>query len=147
MSTSPVGIFVYGTLKQGGRNFYVAQQAGWMASRRAWIEGFRVYHLQPSAERVYSYPALLEGAGQVWGEIQTFANLEQALLILDKLEDVGGEYRRIAVTVRLDVVGESHGFEAQESVVAWAYAYSSAEALEKTGAVWVEEGEWDHLGE
>lgn len=144
MSETPSGIFVYGTLKQGGRNFYVSQKAGWLGSQPAWIEGYRLFHLNPSSERAYSYPALLEGEGRVWGEVQTFANLEEALVVLDELEDVGGEYRRIAVAARLDGISERHGHENTQSLLVWAYAYCTPEALEKTGGVWLPEGEWNH---
>jgi gamma-glutamylcyclotransferase (GGCT)/AIG2-like uncharacterized protein YtfP len=135
--SSPVAVFVYGTLKQGQRNFGLSRRAGWLRSEAAWLEGFALYHLPRASERPYSYPAIVAGEGRVWGEVQYFADLEAALLALDALEDAGREYERIQVEARL----------ARGGVVrAWAYVYPSLEAVRRVGGVALPRGEWSELG-
>jgi gamma-glutamylcyclotransferase (GGCT)/AIG2-like uncharacterized protein YtfP len=130
---SPVAVFVYGTLKQGQRNFEVSRRAGWVRSERAWLEGYRLYHLPRASERPYSYPAIVAGEGRVWGEVQYFADLEAALVPLDALEDAGREYERVEVEARLPDGG---------TVRVWTYVYPSLEAIRQVGGVWLPQGDW-----
>jgi gamma-glutamylcyclotransferase (GGCT)/AIG2-like uncharacterized protein YtfP len=121
----PSALFVYGTLKHGERNFFVSQQAGWVRSEWALVEGFALYHFPTSVLRPYSYPALIEGAGRVQGEVQWFANLQGALKVLDQLEDEGGEYRRIKASAQTKAGTEQ----------VWVYVYSNPQALAEAGAI------------
>lgn len=77
-------IFVYGTLKPGGRNYFLAE--GVTHTERAYLEGYKLLHFEPEG-----YPAMvpaLEGtsAGCVHGFILTFADVKAALPALDALE-------------------------------------------------------------
>ncbi len=132
---SPEAVFVYGTLKQGERNFEVSRQAGWLRSEPAYLEGFRLYHIPQSDNRPYAYPGVLKGEGRVWGEVQWFADLEQALVLLDQLEDEGSEYRRSPITAYL---AERGGAPCR----VWVYVYSSPQAMRSVGGLWLPEGVW-----
>lgn len=55
-------IFVYGTLKPGLRYRYLAERAGAFFERKAYLDGFDLYHLDPE-----NYPALVRGGGRVYG--------------------------------------------------------------------------------
>lgn len=131
--SQPLGVFVYGTLKQGEHNFATSQQGGWVRSERAWIEGFALYGLPRSAERPYPYPALVRGEGRVWGEVQYFADLDRALVLLDELEEMGAEYLRLPTQAFGD-----HGV----AIPVWVYVYLNPGALEAAGGVWLPEGSW-----
>ncbi|RIH77837.1 Gamma-glutamylcyclotransferase family protein YtfP [Calidithermus terrae] len=131
--SSPVAVFVYGTLKQGQRNFEVSRRAGWVRSERAWLEGFQIYHLPRASERPYSYPAIVAGEGRVWGEVQYFADLEAALVPLDALEDAGREYERVEVEARRPDGG---------AVRVWTYVYPSLEAVRRVNGVLCPGGDW-----
>ena len=140
MGQRPIGVFAYGTLKQGERNFPTAQRGGWVRSERAWLEGFQMYSLPHSAERSYPYPALAQGEGKVWGEVQYFANLEQALVLLDELEEVGKEYLRLEAQAY--IVPDSQMPDFLPTIPVWVYVYPSAEALKAAGGVFLPEGTW-----
>lgn len=132
----PQAVFVYGTLKQGERNFRLSQRVGFMRSEEAWVEGFKLYAVgQARYRRPYSYPALVAGQGRVWGEVHWFADLPKALERLDKLERVGREY------LRLEAVAHT----AQQSWPVWLYAYPHSQAIERAQGVWLPEGRWTSI--
>ena len=122
----PIAVFVYGTLRVGECNFPVAQWAGWVASEPAVLEGFVLYDLP------YGYPAIVRGAGRVYGEVQYYRDLERALEHLDALEDVGTEYVRLRVEVQAR----------SGRVSAWVYAYPSPDAVRAAGGRPVPSGRW-----
>ncbi|MCS7068120.1 MAG: gamma-glutamylcyclotransferase [Meiothermus sp.] len=132
---SPEAVFVYGTLKQGERNFEVSRLAGWLRSEPAYIEGFRLFHIPEGDLRPYGYPGVVKGEGRVWGEVQWFADLAQALVLLDRLEDEGSEYLRSPITAYLSEQGG-----APRTV--WVYTYPSLQAVESVGGIWLPEGVW-----
>jgi len=132
---APEAVFVYGTLKQGERNFSVSQQAGWVRSEQAYIEGFRLFHIPRGKGRPYAYPAVVRGEGRVWGEVQWFANLAYALELLDRLEDEGSEYLRIPTTAYCE------GPNAKTYKV-WVYAYPNLQAAQSALGLWLPEGVW-----
>lgn len=128
----PSAVFVYGTLKQGERNFAVSQQAGWVRSEPGWLEGFRLFHI-PQRERLpYSYPAIAQGEGRVWGEVQRFKDLEFALSVLDPLEDQGREYLRIPATAQTE----------SGALLVWVYVYPSLEAIRRAQGILISSGVW-----
>jgi gamma-glutamylcyclotransferase (GGCT)/AIG2-like uncharacterized protein YtfP len=140
MSETITKVFVYGTLKPGGRYHYIAQNAGLKAQQEAYLEGFDLYHLEPE-----NYPALIEGTRRVFGWTFEFKNLAVGLAALDELEGVHlpiPEYRRVQVL--------SYTLETQlNSEVVWVYLHNNLERL-KTAAWLVESGIWqpsDGLGE
>ena len=107
----PCAIFVYGTLKRGEINHRLLASAI-QSIERGWVNG--VLH------DVGEFPAMVEGAGRVHGELIWLASddLSRILPILDRLEgyDPGDEpgslyHRRI-----VEVTAESGTRE-------WAYAY------------------------
>ncbi|WP_147370714.1 gamma-glutamylcyclotransferase family protein, partial [Meiothermus taiwanensis] len=59
----PEAVFVYGTLKQGERNFQVSKEAGWLRSAEAYIEGFQLFHIPKGKGRPYAYPGVVPGEG------------------------------------------------------------------------------------
>jgi len=133
---APAAVFVYGTLKQGERNFVVSQQAGWQRSAPAYIEGYRLFHLPEGALRAYGYPAVVPGEGRVWGEVQWFADLTQALRVLDELEDEGYEYLRVPAVAHVQEGGPCR---------VWLYVYSGLESIQRAQGRWLPEGIWCEL--
>ncbi|MCS7058771.1 MAG: gamma-glutamylcyclotransferase [Meiothermus sp.] len=129
----PEAVFVYGTLKQGQRNFEVARRAGWLCSEAAYVEGFQLYHLPRGSGRSYGYPAAVYGEGRVWGEVQWFAELARALLLLDRLEDEGQEYRRVAAWAHTEGKGR---------VWVWLYVYPSLARVQEAQGRWLPQGFW-----
>ncbi len=121
-------VFVYGTLKPGGRYHSVAQRGGDFTSQDAYIGGFTLYHLEPEG-----YPAITRGRGKVHGNVFTFENIEQALPLLDELEGCHWnppEYERIKTTA----------YPLNKEV--WAYLYLDEERLKEPGAERLESGLW-----
>jgi gamma-glutamylcyclotransferase (GGCT)/AIG2-like uncharacterized protein YtfP len=119
-------VFVYGTLKPGGRYHHVAKGAGDFTFEKAYLENFVLYHLEPEG-----YPAIISGAGQVHGYVFEYENIEKALRILDKLEaihDDPPEYSREQAIAQ----------PMNETV--WVYVYAKLERL-KTAQL-VESGDW-----
>jgi len=130
----PEAVFVYGTLKQGERNFAVSQEAGWVRSEPAYIQSFQLFHI-PRRERLpYSYPAVVEGLGRVWGEVQWFADLGQALVLLDQLEDEGREYLRIPTVAHLLDQAKKHPV--------WIYVYPGVQKVQAVSGLWLPDGVW-----
>lgn len=137
-AAKPVGVFVYGTLKRGERNFPVARRAGWIASQLGWIEGYQLRHLPKHPGRPYPYPAVIFGQGRVYGELQRFRSLESALPLLDELECEGREYRRVIAPVQLTLPGQNPAIRRR----AWLYQYLNPAELERQAAQRVAEGSW-----
>jgi len=103
------GIFVYGPLRQGGRQHAWLERTNPQGTCRAWVGG-RLFHLPfagfpalvPAAEPASPPP----GPGWVEGEFIGYGEepeLEAALADLDQLQDVeGGLFVRRVLPVRLD---------------------------------------------
>jgi gamma-glutamylcyclotransferase (GGCT)/AIG2-like uncharacterized protein YtfP len=103
-------LFVYGTLKPGFENAFVAEQAGMLSYTEGYIKGYDLYHLEPE-----NYPAIVPGTGRVYGGMMHFEDLAKALRILDELEGLNLEpplYRR--EQVRVEPLAQ----------VAWVYVYN-----------------------
>jgi gamma-glutamylcyclotransferase (GGCT)/AIG2-like uncharacterized protein YtfP len=119
-------VFVYGTLKPGGRYHHVARDAGAFTFEKAYLEHFVLYDLG-----LENYPAMIPGNGVVHGYVFEYDDIDKALVMLDKLEAVHAdppEYTREQATAQ----------PMTETV--WVYLYARAERL-KTATV-VEGGEW-----
>lgn len=154
----PEAVFVYGTLKRGERNFAVSQQAGWILSEPAYIEGFQLFHIPRRKRLPYSYPAVVQGLGQVWGEVQWFADLSQALVLLDELEDQGREYLRISTIAHLErfpqlgrsacnaIVGTVVDHPEEKAACSvWVYAYPGLQNVQRVSGLWLPEGVWREM--
>jgi gamma-glutamylcyclotransferase (GGCT)/AIG2-like uncharacterized protein YtfP len=111
MSDAPVRVFVYGTLMRG-------------CSRHHYLSDGRFEGDASADGRLISlgeYPALIDGAGSIRGELYTFTDLPAALDVLDEVEDFdpakpdGSEFVREARRVRRD-----DGTE----ILAWLYIYN-----------------------
>lgn len=115
------GIFLYGTLREGGRNHGWLQRTNPEGSTPAYAAG-RLFHL-PSA----GFPAMVAldpptepppGPGWVVGEFAGYEDeeaLESALGDLDQLEDVAGDlFLRLILPV---VLASGHRF------LAWTYLF------------------------
>lgn len=126
-------IFVYGTLKPGGRNYFLAE--GVTHTEPAYLEGYKLLHFEPEG-----YPAMvpaLEGtsAGCVHGFILTFADVKAALPALDALEGLHlspPEYARVIVTVQ------------PSGKRVWTYIYINRTRLAASGVIPVVGGDWLH---
>jgi gamma-glutamylcyclotransferase (GGCT)/AIG2-like uncharacterized protein YtfP len=127
MSNQPITkVFVYGTLKPGGRYHSVAQEAGAFTFERAYLENFVLYHLGPEG-----YPAIIPGDGVVHGYVFDYEDIDKALTILDQLEAIHTEppeyTREQAVTQPMN-----------EAV--WVYVYAKLERLQTAQVV--TNGDW-----
>ena len=118
-------LFVYGTLKPGGRYHHAycdGRTDGWT---RGWTSG-DLYHL-PGAD----YPAAAPGVGRVWGYLCRLT-VPGALADFDELEGVGanatGEYYRELVPV-WDEGGVALGR-------AWVYRMDREQILARGGVAW-----------
>lgn len=119
-------IFVYGTLKPGGRNYFLA--SGVTHTEPAYLDGYKLLHFEP--ER---YPAIVPGGGRVHGFVLTFADVKAALPVLDALEGLHltpPEYARVTVTAQPS--GET----------VWAYVYVNQARLAAAGVTPVAGGDW-----
>ena len=126
---NPPKIFVYGTLKPGGRNYALAR--GVTHAEDGYLDGYTLLHFEPEG-----YPAMVPGAGRVYGVVLTFADLGAALPDLDALEGLHltpPEYERVLVNV-----GPSG-----ETV--WTYVYVNQVRLAGAGVTPVAGGDWPHL--
>ncbi len=139
------GLFVYGTLREGGANHAWLKRTHPEGLCRAWTPG-RLFHL-PDA----GFPALVAlreaepgppGAGWVLGDFVGYedeAALEAALSDLDQLEGVGEDlFTREILPVVLEG-GQRYG--------AWVYVFhvERLPSLER-GAIELKDGDWkDYL--
>ena len=136
------GLFVYGSLREGGRGHAWVRRTDPIGTTRAWTSG-RLFHL-PAA----GYPALVPvpepgspvpGPGWVVGEFigyEDAAALDRALQDLDQVEDVEGElFERRILPVVLD---SGHRY------AAWVYVFPEDRLprLEKEG-VELPGGDWE----
>lgn len=119
-------VFVYGTLKRGGRNHgLVAPYL--LRVLPGWVEGFGLFALEEGEGRPYPYPAMVPGGGRVYGEVLFLKG--EALPLLDELEEEGREYRRARVRVETE----------EGPLEAWTYLYLE----DLTGARALPEGVWE----
>lgn len=119
-------IFVYGTLKPGGRNYSLAR--GVTHTEPAYLEGFDLLHFEPEG-----YPAMVPGTGRVHGVILTFADIGAALPALDALEGLHltpPEYARVTVTAQ------------PSGRTVWTYVYVNEARLAAPGTSRVAGGDW-----
>jgi gamma-glutamylcyclotransferase (GGCT)/AIG2-like uncharacterized protein YtfP len=141
------GIFVYDSLRKGGRNHAWLDRTNPEGCCAAWTPG-RLFHLPMGG-----FPALVAGPdpgtpppgpGWVAGEFvgyESDEDLEAALADLDQIEDVeGGLYVRRVVLVVLDS-GHRYG--------AWAYLFESDRLIQlERGAGELLDGDWSsYLGD
>ena len=124
MSTAK--IFVYGTLKPGGSNYFLAQ--GVTHTEPAYLGGYKLLHFDPEG-----YPAMVPGTGRVYGVVLTFGDIEAALPALDALEGLHlapPEYARVLVTAQPS--GET----------VWTYVYVNQVRLAGAGVTKIVGGDW-----
>ena len=128
MSSTVTSVFVYGTLKPGGKNFRVAECGGAFSVREAYVEGMRLYALEPE-----SYPAMIPGEGRVHGFVLDYEDIAAALPHLDALEgcDLSPPlYHRVLTKVH--PTGET----------VWTYLYARRERLSAPGVTLLPAGIW-----
>jgi gamma-glutamylcyclotransferase (GGCT)/AIG2-like uncharacterized protein YtfP len=115
------GIFVYGTLREGGRNHAWLQRTHPEGASDGFVPG-RLFHLPdqglPALVAMPEPPSPPPGPGWVAGEFVGYEDEESlwaALADLDQLEDVdGGLFQRLVLPVVLDS-GHRYG--------AWVYVF------------------------
>lgn len=141
------GIFVYGSLREGGRNHAWLMRTNPEGLTAAHVPG-RLFHLPatgfPAVVALEEPPQAPPGPGWVAGAFAGYedeAALMSALDDLDQLEDVeGGLFERIVLPVVLDS-GHRYG--------AWVYVFPSDRLprLEREG-VELATGDWkEYLGD
>ncbi|MGB2924405.1 MAG: gamma-glutamylcyclotransferase family protein [Limnothrix sp.] len=88
MTSSPLQVFVYGTLKPGGRNYPLFCEGRVTVACPALVQGklYEIAKNQADARLSYSYPAMTAEAGWVEGLLLTFTD-HAVLTKLDQLED------------------------------------------------------------
>jgi len=125
-------VFVYGTLMRGLANYPLIKPYSKVV-RTAMAQG-RICHLPEG------YPMLFAGEGLVFGELVEIADEQQALLMLDELEDYYGPdcaqnyYERRFIPVTDDEGGQ---------VQAWAYFCPPGKEQEMWArGIPVPEGDW-----
>lgn len=125
-------VFVYGTLKPGGR-YYPDYCEGRVVAQVEAIAHGTLYDLP------LGYPAMTPGQGVVHGYVLTFYN-QDALTALDTLEDYApnrpaleNEYVRQPIEV----------FRDRHHSLGWAWAYiMSIERVTALGGVYLQNGRW-----
>ncbi len=118
-------IFVYGTLKPGGRNYFLVE--GVIHTEPSYLDGYDLLHFEPEG-----YPAMVPGRGRVYGFVLTFADIGAALPALDALEGlhlIPPEYERVIV---VQPSGEA----------VWTYVYINQKRLVAAGVSPVVGGDW-----
>lgn len=115
-------VFVYGTLRRGGSNYFRMAQARFVAEGK--VRG-RLY-------RIDWYPGFVvdENAGPIVGEI-FMANAE-TIAALDEFE--GSEYRRVKMKV---VVGEDASGSREVEVWIWEWLGEASESQRILGGDWL----------
>lgn len=119
-------IFVYGTLKSGGSNYFLAK--GVTHTESAYLDGYDLLHFDPEG-----YPAMVTGTGRVYGVVLSFEDIEAALPALDVLEGLHltpPEYERVLVTVQ------------PSGRAVWTYVYINQVRLAASGVTKVVGGDW-----
>ncbi|WP_457640197.1 gamma-glutamylcyclotransferase family protein [Persephonella sp.] len=101
-------LFVYGTLKRGGRLHHHLSGARFIGE--GYVKGYKMY-------LVDWYPAVVKGEGIVYGEV--FAVSKDVLDVVDKVEDEGIMYRRVKEKVKLEDGAELY---------CWMYVYNGSTA-------------------
>lgn len=123
-------VFVYGTLQQGFANYGIIAPYC-QTIRPARLQGV-LYDLP------FGYPAAIDGAGVITGEVVTLCPVGPALLVLDKLEDYYGPgcadnvYNRVVREVILT---------GGERVAAYVYLWSKPQELAMLGVI-NRQGKW-----
>lgn len=121
-------IFVYGTLKPGGRFNYLTAGLGLKSVSPAYIDGFDLYGLKPQ-----NYPGIVPGRGRVYGDVLEFESIIKGLEVLDELEGVAKKpplYHRQKTII----------FPQQKE--AWVYIFNMNEFKETTKLILIKSGEW-----
>jgi len=121
-------LFVYGTLRPGGRYNYLTEGLSLLSASPAYIDGFDLYLLRPQ-----NYPGIVPGVGRVYGDLLEFADISSALLIFDDLEGVDNSppyYFREKVTV--NPLGQQ----------AWVYILNNDDFPETTQLFKLKSGDW-----
>ncbi len=134
-------VFVYGTLKPGEFYEHVAQKAGSFKAEKAFVEGYRIYHLKKEKyPAVVAAPLTTDDALEeelVFGYVLEYDDIDAALVVLDELEGINlspPEYHRsqIKVTRLLD----------DEELEAWIYTFAREDYLTEEHAQHIPYGNW-----
>jgi len=125
-------VFVYGTLKPGGKYYKIFCQGKTLEEIKCWTKG-RLFALP------VGYPAMIKGENPIYGYLLSFASLND-LENLDNLEGYSGvpnsplnEYDRIKVMV----------YDEKNQPLGEVWTYIMTEDRVKTlGGVYLPSGEW-----
>jgi len=110
-------IFVYGTLKRGYRNHRFMKDAEYIGEGK--IDNFDIYTVGEHA----SYPAIVEGDGEVFGEVYTVTDRE--LVHIDRLEGYHGKAYKDNLYDKELVEVKMHG----KTIKAYVYMWNKSKSL------------------
>lgn len=132
---APVNLFVYGTLKPGGR-YHGAYCGDFLLGAVPAIAPGTLYHLP----HPHNYPAMTEGPGWVQGYLLSFSS-DAVLQRLDQLEDYHPQRppeQNLYDRCRMEV----HSPQSQASLgEAWAYRMAEG-TVHRFHGIRVEDGNW-----
>jgi len=123
-------VFVYGTLRTGDRRGNVLDPS-LMVCEKAFVKGFTLHDLG-------SFPGVLEGEGQVRGEMHTID--AKTLEILDHIEGFRQDDPKSSLYIRkvVPVMDES------DQVIgnAWIYIFNTSRSYTRPAPPIIESGDW-----
>ncbi|BAQ65698.1 gamma-glutamylcyclotransferase [Geminocystis sp. NIES-3709] len=128
-----IRVFVYGTLKPGGKYYKIYCQGKTLREIECWTKG-KLFALS------VGYPAMVKGEDQVFGYLLSFASFKD-VENLDKLEGYSGipyspsnEYDRVKIMVY---------DEANQPIEdAWAY-FMTEQKVKTLNGVYLPSGQWN----
>lgn len=123
-------VFVYGTLMTGLRNHYLIKAH--LKEVQAGKTNGILYDLP------YGYPAMVPGNGTVYGELMELSEIEEALSVLDGLEDYFGVGCPDNLYNRVHQEVETTG---GEKLMSYLYIWARPDELMRRGTL-VPDGDW-----
>lgn len=133
-----LNVFVYGTLKPGGKYHKVYCEALAPEAIPAWIPG-RLYHLP-----AYGYPAVGEGEDRVQGYVLRFGDHVDAAALLADLDELEIYDPALPLEDNMYLRQRMTVATAQGPIEAWVYLMSAARLALYQG-IYDPSGDWDQL--
>lgn len=131
-----INIFVYGSLREGFFNYDKYLKGKVLKLESAKIKNMVVYHMPYKG-----YPALLEGSGEVLGEVMVLKDYENTMKTLDEMEgfisndNPKNEYNKTLLEVEILESGKI------EKCYTYCYNEKIDNMFEKE-AIFLKDGDW-----
>lgn len=81
LENKEIKIFVYGSLREGFFNYDRYLKGNVIENKSAKINNFILYHMPYKG-----YPAVIDGNGEVYGEVMTLSNYHEVMKSVDEME-------------------------------------------------------------